>query len=92
MITREERALEEEFGEEYRAYRARVPALPTFGERADVIAWGRGCGFRADCNTLRHGDGNECRSHGFSCSIQFIQAIRWDKRVGATGGVRRSCS
>jgi protein-S-isoprenylcysteine O-methyltransferase Ste14 len=30
MITREERALEEEFGKEYRAYRARVPALPQF--------------------------------------------------------------
>jgi protein-S-isoprenylcysteine O-methyltransferase Ste14 len=30
IITREERALEEEFGKEYRAYCARVPALPQF--------------------------------------------------------------
>jgi protein-S-isoprenylcysteine O-methyltransferase Ste14 len=28
LITREERALENHFGDEYRAYRARVPALP----------------------------------------------------------------
>src|SRR5271166_4329829 len=44
-------------------------------EDSDVVARGRGCGFGADRNARGHGYGNG-RSHGSSCSIQFIQASR----------------
>ena len=33
LIPKEEKALEEQFGEEYRSYRNRVPRLPGFGDR-----------------------------------------------------------